>query len=104
MVSDSSLHGKFRSVHEKIIQDHTSKGEDYESDDVKFTDSYPNLYSLWLQVNRKACRLKALLGDPYSQKQPRHESIADNARDLAAFAIWLSGWAELEMEEGNGNS
>ncbi len=126
---DRQLHDMFKAVHNKVLDDHESKGGDYESpaqprglesdsiicstcgssmteqfEGVKFTDSYPNEYAVFLQVQRKFCRLKALIGDPTipgTQKKPNHESIADNARDLAAFAIWLSAWSEI-VESLNG--
>lgn len=95
----------------EIAEIHIKKGQDYEreqnSEDpeaVKFVDYYQCVRDLWLQTNRKALRLKSLIPKPQSEftglgNKPNFESIRDNAMDLAAFAIWLAAWAELEEQE-----
>lgn len=100
MVDNGALHSKFLELIQEIVELNKSKGEDYECADVKFTHYYYNARDLWLQVNRKALRLKSLIGDPKKKKKPNHETVRQNAIDLAAFSLWLAAWIDLEEKDG----
>lgn len=85
-------------AHDQVIALNVSKGKDYESGGVKFTDYYSCVRDVWLQVHRKALRLKSLLGDPKQTEKPNHETIRQNAIDLAGYALWLAAWLEVEEQ------
>ena len=97
--SDKKHSAYFRELLDKIQALEESKGEDYEAGGVEFTDYYPEgLSDLWLILHGKTLRLKSLVR---GGKEPNHESVADNALDLAVYALKFAVWARI-IQEGKG--
>ena len=72
-----------------------TKRGDYENEDIQFVDYFQEgLRDLWCQLNGKVLRLKSLVGRKGKVRTPNHESLMDNALDLAGYALWFASWAK----------
>lgn len=98
-MDSKKLHERFGELLEEMANLHRTKGEDYESEEVEFTDYYFSSRDVWLQVNRKALRLRSLINR--ESMKPNYESMKDNAIDLAVFSLLLAAWIDLEEKDGN---
>jgi curved DNA-binding protein CbpA len=79
-----------------------TKHQDYCGDTLCFRDYFiEGVRDAFMPVYGKALRLKSLVGREADGKMnaPNHESIEDNAKDLAAYSVWLAVLSHLAIKE-----
>src|SRR5262245_44766016 len=91
LLDEERMKRTYKQVVDRVLHFYETKSKDYNSDGVRFTDYFPEgCRDLFLAVHGKALRLRSLVGRNGPVQEPNHESISDNALDLAAYAVWMS--------------
>ena len=82
-----------------------TKHQDYCGDTLSFQDYFiEGVRDAFMPVYGKALRLKSLVGRSTDGEvsKPNHESIGDNALDLASYAVWLVVLSKIAVASQEG--